>query len=116
MNICKVSAIFSEFRLKEVEEALIEHGVNGFTLHPVRGRGRYFDSFNENHLLKHIQVEVYVREHKAGDIVRCIIEAAHVNTVSEGLVSILPVHELFWIHEKRRAVDEDFQLQKRDAS
>jgi nitrogen regulatory protein P-II 1 len=33
MNINKVTAIFDEFRLKEVEETLIRHGVKGFTLH-----------------------------------------------------------------------------------
>ena len=51
MDINKVTAIFDEFRLKEVVETLIRHGVKGFTLHPVRGRGYYFDSFNENHLI-----------------------------------------------------------------
>ena len=56
MNINKVTAIFDEFCLKNVEETLIRHGVKGFTLHPVRGRGHYFDSFNENHLIKHIQM------------------------------------------------------------
>ncbi|EDY86476.1 hypothetical protein GP5015_394 [gamma proteobacterium HTCC5015] len=34
MNINKVMAIFDEFRLKNVEETLIRHGVKGFTLHP----------------------------------------------------------------------------------
>lgn len=68
MNIQKVTAIFDEFRLKDVEETLIRHGVKGFTLHPVRGRGEYFDSFNENHLIKHIQMEIYARSEHANDI------------------------------------------------
>ena len=51
MQINKVTAIFDDFRLKDVEETLIQHGVKGFTLHPVRGRGRYFDSYNDNHLV-----------------------------------------------------------------
>ncbi|WP_022960188.1 hypothetical protein [Spongiibacter tropicus] len=38
MNINKVTAIFDEFRLKNVEETLIRHGVKDFTLHLVRGR------------------------------------------------------------------------------
>ena len=62
MQINKVTAIFDDFRLKDVEETLIQHGVKGFTLHPVRGRGRYFDSYNDNHLVKHIQMEVYSRD------------------------------------------------------
>jgi len=70
MNINKVMAIFDEFRLKNVEETLIRHGVKGFTLHPVRGRGHYFDSFNENHLIKHIQMEVYAKAEQAKEIAR----------------------------------------------
>ena len=88
MNINKVTAIFDEFRLKEVAETLIRHGVKGFTLHPVRGRGYYFDSFNENHLIKHI------------------------NADSEGLVCIVPVNDLIWIHDKRSATDNDFQFHR----
>ena len=112
MQINKVTAIFDDFRLKDVEETLIQHGVKGFTLHPVRGRGRYFDSFNDNHLVKHIQMEVYSRDDQAKDIAQLIIDAAHVNTDSEGLVCILPVNDLLWIHDKRSATDSDFQLHR----
>ncbi|GAB3096025.1 hypothetical protein GCM10027217_10740 [Pseudomaricurvus hydrocarbonicus] len=45
--------------MKEVEETLISHDVMGFTRHPVRGRGEYFDRFNENHLMKHSQYRLY---------------------------------------------------------
>jgi len=37
MSLCKVVAIFDEFRLEELESELIGHGIHGFTLHPVRG-------------------------------------------------------------------------------
>jgi len=108
VEIRKVTAIFDEFRLKDVEASLIRHGVAGFTLHPVRGRGLYFDSFNENHLIKHIQMEVHVKAEQAKAIVENIIEAAHVNADSEGLVSIVPVNELLWIHDKRSVTAADF--------
>lgn len=114
MKISKITAIFSEFRLTEVEETLVQHGIKGFTLHPVRGRGRYFDAFNENHLVKHIQIEVYSPEKHARDIAQLIVEAAHVNTDSEGLVSILPVNELLWIHDKRSVIDNDFDFVERN--
>ena len=112
MNINKVMAIFDEFRLKNVEETLIRHGVKGFTLHPVRGRGHYFDSFNENHLIKHIQMEVYAKAEQAKEIARLIVDAAHANADSEGLVCIVPVNDLLWIHNKRGAIDNDFQLHR----
>ena len=44
MKINKITAIIDEMGLEEVEANLLRHGVNGYTLHPVRGRGRYFDS------------------------------------------------------------------------
>tara|TARA_R110002110_G_C13465503_1_gene719020 strand:+ start:4383 stop:4721 length:339 start_codon:yes stop_codon:yes gene_type:complete len=110
MKINKITAIFDELRLEEVESTLIEHGVMGFTLHPVRGRGRYFDSFNDNHLIKHIQMEVYTRADQAKDIAQLIVKAAQVNAESEGLVCIVPVNELFWIHDKRSATEDDFHL------
>lgn len=37
MNINKITAIFDEFRLKDVEDALLKHKVTGFTLYPVSG-------------------------------------------------------------------------------
>ena len=80
MNINKVTASFDESCLKEVESALLQHGVKGFTLYPVRGRGYNFDSFNEKkHLIKHIQLEVYVKTDQAKAIAQVIVEAAHVN-------------------------------------
>ncbi|GAB1259680.1 P-II family nitrogen regulator [Teredinibacter haidensis] len=108
MSLCKVVAIFDEFRLEEVESKLIEHGVHGFTLHPVRGRGRYFDSFNENHLIKHIQMEIYVSEEQSLDLSRLISETAYSGAESEGLVSVVPVQSLRWIHDKREAQATDF--------
>ncbi|MFA7556021.1 MAG: P-II family nitrogen regulator [Spongiibacteraceae bacterium] len=108
MKINKVTAIFDEFRLKDVEVPLVRHGVSGFTLHPVRGRGQYFDSFNENHLIKHIQMEVYANADQAMDIAQLIVDVAHTNADSEGLVSVVPVNQLLWIHDKRVANQEDF--------
>lgn len=108
MEIVKVSAIFDEFRLKDVEKALIHHGVSGFTLHSVRGRGRYFDSFNEGNLVKHIQMEVYINANEADAVAQVIIKAAYINADSEGLVSIVPVRDLYFIHDKRKVVDKDF--------
>lgn len=110
MEIKKISAIFDEFRLKDVEQSLIDHGIKGFTLQTVRGRGRYYDSFNETHLIKHIQMDVYVKAEQAKAIVDMIIDVANVNADSEGFVCILPVNEFYWIHDKRSATDSDFQF------
>ncbi|MEC9413199.1 MAG: P-II family nitrogen regulator [Pseudomonadota bacterium] len=110
MNIHKVIAIFDELRLDEVEQTLIQHGVKGFTLHPVRGRGHYFDSFNRDHLTKHIQMEVYTSADQSRLIAQLILDAAHMNVDSEGLVTIVSVNDLLWIHTKKSATDADFHI------
>lgn len=110
MIINKVTAIFDDLRLKEVESALKQHGVKGFTLLPVHGRGYYFDSFNENHLIKHIQMEIYTKADHAKAIAQLIVDTAHVDADSEGLVCIVPVNDLLWIRDKRSASGDDFQF------
>lgn len=108
MELRKVTAIFDETRLKTVEAKLIDHGVSGFTLHPVRGRGRYFDSFDDDHLINHIQLEVYARSIDAKAIAELIVDTAYTGADSEGLVAIVPVCELYWVHDKRPVDVGDF--------
>ena len=113
MSLCKVVAIFDEFRLENFERELKAHGVHGFTLHPVRGRGRYFDSFNENHLIKHIQMEIYTSDTHAKSLCRLIADVAYTGSESEGLVSVVPVSSVVWIHDKKEAQVNDFAIQGR---
>lgn len=110
MKLCKIIAIIDELKLEAVEEQLAQHNVKSFTLHAVRGRGRYFDSFNKNRLLKHLQIEIYVPETQSSAICRVIVDAAHCGADSEGLVSVIPVNSLYWVHEKREAHSNDFQF------
>tara|TARA_R110001592_G_scaffold200585_1_gene449453 strand:+ start:5518 stop:5880 length:363 start_codon:yes stop_codon:yes gene_type:complete len=116
MKVNKITAIFDEYRLKDVEGALLKHSVTGFTLYPVSGRGHYFDSYNKDHLIKHIKMEIYTNAEKAADIANLIVDAAHVNAEGEGLVCIDHVQELIWIHEKRSALEADFGYRSEDIS
>ncbi len=112
MKLSKITAIFDQLRQGVVEETLIGRGVSGFTLFPVRGRGNYFDSYNDDHLVDHVQLEVYVNSDDARDVAFLIVEAAHSGVPNEGLVSISPVDELLWIHDKRTATDKELSLQR----
>lgn len=112
MKIRKITAVFDEFRLEDVKNKLILHGVTGFTLFAVRGRGYYFDSFNENHLIRHIEMEVYVDANQAESIAKLIVDTAHVDADGEGLVCITPVDHLYWIHDKRAATESDFKFRE----
>ncbi|WP_417686060.1 P-II family nitrogen regulator [Pseudidiomarina gelatinasegens] len=111
MNLSKITAIFDQLRQDSVEEALIGRGVSGFTLFPVRGRGYYFDSYNDDHLVDHVQLEVYVNSDDARDVALLVVEAAHTGVSNEGLVSISPIDELFWVHDKRVATNKELSLQ-----
>lgn len=108
MNICRITAIFDEFALEKVEEILTRHCVKTFTLYPVKGRGRYFDNFNEDRMIDYVKMEIYVNEENSIRLAKLIVDAAHVNIEGEGLVSISPVDELLWIRCKRTAVEADF--------
>jgi steroid 5-alpha reductase family enzyme len=44
MTIKKITAIIDEMQLDNVAKALCDHGVTGFTIHPVIGRGNYSNS------------------------------------------------------------------------
>lgn len=110
MSLCKVVAIFDEYRLKNVVHELIEHGVRGFTLHPVQGRRRYGNNFNENHLNKHIQMENYTSDMHSKSLCRLIADAASTGAESEGLVSVVPLSNVVWIHDKKKAQVNNFTI------
>ncbi|GLQ30257.1 P-II family nitrogen regulator [Litoribrevibacter albus] len=110
MSLKKVTAIFDELRLHDVETALLDLGVAGYTVYPVKGRGKYYDHFNEGRLVPHLQMDLYTNTENAETIAKLIMNTAHVNADSEGLVCISPVDELYWIHGLRPSSEQDFDL------
>lgn len=114
MSIKKVTAIFDELRLQEVENALQQHGITGFTIHKAQGRGAYVNNYNRNQLSSHIQMDIYTSQQLAKFVAKLIISAAHVNAEGEGLVSIAPIDELYWIHTKHAVNEAEFSLREID--
>ncbi|MBL4796517.1 MAG: P-II family nitrogen regulator [Oleispira sp.] len=112
MEIKKVIAIFDELRFEDIQNALVDHAVTEFSAHKIQGRGRYYDSFNRNHLIAHIQLEVYTNAEYAKKIADLILSVAYVNSLGEGMVAIEPVNELFWIHTKSRVSLDDFNYKE----
>lgn len=109
MTLKKVSAIFDQLKLEAVEAALQQHGVKGYTVHQVRGRGAYFDSFNRDPLTPHILLEVYTSQACVAEIAQLIFDTASLGFNHGGLVSVVPVEELYWINEGRPCRDSDFE-------
>jgi len=110
MNIKKVTAIINEMQLDNVANALSEHRVKGFTIHPVSGRGSYCNTYSKDGLVTHKQIEVYTVDLYAAKVARLIMETADVALDSEGLIAITSVDELFWVYQQTPAQISDFNF------
>ncbi|MDX1301520.1 P-II family nitrogen regulator [Photobacterium sp.] len=110
MTFKKVVAIFDELRLGAVKASLFKHGITGFTVNEVYGRGNYFNAINEEHMIKHIQLNIYTIAENAEKIAKLIVKIAHVNADAEGLVAIEAVDNLYWIHTQLPSTAEDHKF------
>lgn len=110
MSLKKVTAIFDGLQLEVVQKALVSHGIKGFTIQAVRGRGAYFNSYTRDPLTTHILLTTYTRTENAHAVAQVIIDAAHVNTDNEGLVSISPIDEVYWINTKQCCDENQFEF------
>jgi nitrogen regulatory protein P-II 1 len=110
MSFKKVVAIFDEYRLDKVKSSLLKHGVTGFTIHEVYGRGNYFNAINQGHLTKHVQLSIYTSAEHAEEIAKLVVATAHVNADAEGLVAIEAVDNLYWIHTQSPSSIEDHKF------
>ena len=108
MTIKKITAIIDDLQLGAVEKALESHGVNGFTVQAVKGRGNYCNTYSRNHLVNHVQIVIYTSEQHARKIANLIMQTADVGAESEGLVEIITMDQLFWIHQQSPAVADEF--------
>ncbi|MBL4909642.1 MAG: P-II family nitrogen regulator [Alteromonadaceae bacterium] len=106
MSIKKVTAIVSELMLDNVEQALKNHGVTGFTIHPVKGRGYYVNLYSEDGLIKHSQIEIYTSEKHAKKIVHLIMDITSIGVDGQGLIAVTSVDELYGI-SKQSLIDEN---------
>jgi nitrogen regulatory protein P-II 1 len=110
MSIKKVTAIISELILDRVEQALKTHGVTGFTIHPVKGRGYYANLYSEDGLVNHSQIEIYTAAKHAKKIVNLIMEITHVGADGQGLIAVTSVDELYGIGDKTLLDDKSFNF------
>ncbi|MEJ6078422.1 hypothetical protein MT391_07705 [Vibrio sp. 1-Bac 57] len=110
MSYKKVTAIFDQIKLTEVENALKQHSNIGFTIHSVEGKGTYVDLYNINTLSTHIQMDIYTNQDCALQVAKIIIDAAHSNSEDEGLVVISDIDTLFSIHTKQQVSIDELKL------
>jgi len=110
MAIKKITAIVNELLLDDIEKALLAHGVTGFTVMPVKGRGNYCNTYTQDQLVKHSQIEIFSTEQYAQNIAQVIMQTADIGMNNEGLVAISPVDELFWVYQQTSASENDFNF------
>jgi nitrogen regulatory protein P-II 1 len=110
MSLKKVSAIFNGMEKSKLEAAFLRAGVCGYTIHDVRGHGVYNQAYGQKELVEHLQVDIFTSAECAHAIANLIVETVSVNADSEGLVAILPVDALYWIHTKEKASATEFNF------
>ncbi len=95
MSLKKITAVIDELRLSAVEEALRQHGITGYSVKQIKGRGAYFNSYTSDPLVPHVQLDIYTTSDYVDAIRGLIIATAHVGIANEGLVSVTPVEQLY---------------------
>lgn len=108
MDIRLIVAIIRSDRLEPVEDKLKSVGVERINVSKVKGYGEYHNFFTRDWMVDEVRIEIFTRHHKVDAIVNAILDAAHVGLPGDGIVSVVPVDNLFLIHTKAEATPEDF--------
>jgi nitrogen regulatory protein PII len=104
----KVSAIFREQQMIQVEEVLALEGIRCFTTFRVQGRGEFASMIDNHYLSSFCQVDVYIGDNHASDLVDKLVETLHLTGEDEGIISVMPVQELININTKSVVTDPNY--------
>jgi nitrogen regulatory protein P-II 1 len=91
----KIEALIRHFKLEDVKNALIEHGIHGMTVTEVRGFGRqkghtetYRGSEYTVDFVPKIKVEVVVSEQDLSKVLEIVTQTAKTGQVGDGKIFI----------------------------
>ncbi len=101
MTFCKITAIIRSERLEKVEHALQDSGQSGITVTKVKGYGELRNPFNNDWMEGHMRIELFTHTEKSDELVRVIMNAAHIGLAGDGIIAILPVQKIYRIREKK---------------
>ena len=108
----KVEAIIQSRKLEEVKIALVNAGIIGMTIEPVRGFGRqkgqtelYRGSEYKVEFLHKLKVEVVVEESLVETVVEKVLTAAKTGEVGDGKIFISSVEEAVRIRTGEKNLD-----------
>jgi len=105
----KIEAIIQPSRLEQVKSALQEIGVEGMTIHDVRGHGRqkghtevYRGREYNVDLLPKMKIELILPDRLVDSTIEAILSAAKTGKIGDGKIFIYPVEEAIRIRNEER--------------
>ncbi len=108
----KIEAIVKPYKLEEIKEAVLRHGVSGMTISEVKGFGRqrghkeiYRGAEYQVDFVPKIKIEVVVPTDLVPKIVETIRENAHTGKIGDGKIFIHPLEKAIRIRTGEE--DED---------
>ena len=108
----RIDAIIKPFRLDEVKERLTRVGVQGLTVHEVKGFGRqkghtelYRGAEYVVDFLPKVQITVLVPDERVAETVDAIVEGARTGTIGDGKIFITAVEEVVRIRTGERGTE-----------
>lgn len=102
MEFRKITAIIHADRLEEVEAVLLKLGVLGAAVKKVQGHGGYRNFIGSAWLLSHVEVEIFIGQPRAEEIVDAILEITHSGGEGDGIIAISPVESIYRIRTKKK--------------
>lgn len=99
----KITAIVRVDRLEEVEKALQEIHVGGVSVTRVKGYGEYADFFARDWMTQYARAEIFTTEPRVSRIVEAILAAASTGSRGDGIVSVLPVEQVWRVRTRTLA-------------
>jgi nitrogen regulatory protein P-II 1 len=105
----RIDAIIKPFKLDEVKDRLATVGVQGLTVHEVKGFGRqkghtelYRGAEYVVDFLPKVQISVLVPDELVSDTVDAIVAGARTGRIGDGKIFITPVEEVVRIRTGER--------------
>ncbi|MCK6264498.1 hypothetical protein KP803_14550 [Vibrio sp. ZSDE26] len=106
--INKISAIFIEQLLVQIEDMLTNEGVRRFTVFKVQGRGEFANMIDSHSMNAYYQMDIYIGESKTNHIVEKLLNELHNVGEDEGIITVIPVKNLFNTNTKKEIKDSNY--------
>jgi nitrogen regulatory protein P-II 1 len=107
MAFKKVTAIVRTECVEKVEVGMHELNISGMSVVKGKGHGGYANFFSTSWDVEHAQVSVFVNDSQVKDVVETIMDVAHCGTSGDGIISVMPVDELYSIHAKAAVLPDE---------